>query len=59
MGWAMVRLGRAAHSGADDDTHTLDALRRAGWRVVGVSPGEDIAAAWDRLRGADDVAALR
>jgi uncharacterized protein YbjT (DUF2867 family) len=47
------------HSGADDDTHTLDALRRAGWRVVGVSPGEDVAAAWDRLRGAEDVAALR
>lgn len=59
MGWAMVRLGRALHSAADDDTHTLDALRRAGWRVVGVEPGEDIAVAWDRLRSADDVAALR
>ena len=59
MGWAMVRLGRAVHSAADDDTHTLDALRRAGWRVVGVEPGEDISLAWDRLRGAEDMAATR
>lgn len=59
MGWAMVRLGKALHSGADDDTHTLDALRRAGWRVVGVEPGEDIARAWDRLRGSEETAGMR
>ncbi len=59
LGWAMVRLGRALHSDAGDDTHTLEALRRAGWRVVGVEPGEDIAAAWDRLRSSDEMAALR
>ena len=60
LGWAMVRLGRAAHSDAGDDTHTLEALRRAGWRVCGVEPGEDFAVAWDRLRGSDQsVEALR
>jgi uncharacterized protein (DUF58 family) len=60
LGWAMVRLGRAIHSDAGDDTHTLDALRRAGWRVCGVEPGEDIAVAWSRLHGSDrSVEALR
>lgn len=59
-GWAMVRLGHATRTASDDETHTLDALRRAGWRVCGVHPGEDIATAWDRLLGSDEtVAALR
>lgn len=53
QGWAMVRLGRVGHPAADDDTHTLSALRHAGWRAVGVQPGEDLAAAWERLLGAD------
>lgn len=53
QGWAMVRLGRVGHGPDEADTHTLAALRRAGWRAVGVAPGEDLAAAWDRLLGAD------
>ena len=53
MGWAMVRLGRTARNASDDEKHTLDALRRAGWRVCGVEPGEEIARAWDRLLGTD------
>jgi uncharacterized protein (DUF58 family) len=52
-GWAMVRLGHATRTEGDAGTHTLDALRRAGWRVCGVQPGEDVAAAWDRLLGSD------
>jgi uncharacterized protein (DUF58 family) len=60
LGWAMVRVGRATRPANDDETHTLDALRRAGWRVCGVEPGEDIAVAWDRLLGSDESAeALR
>jgi uncharacterized protein (DUF58 family) len=59
-GWAMVRLGRAVHSDPGDDTHTLDALRRAGWQACGVEPGEDIAVAWDRLLCSDrSIEALR
>jgi uncharacterized protein (DUF58 family) len=60
LGWAMVRVGRATRPANDDETHTLDALRRAGWRVCGVEPGENIAVAWDRLLGSDESAeALR
>lgn len=60
QGWAMVRLGRLGQAAGDDETHTLQSLRRAGWRAVGVQPGEDLAAAWERLLGADDrVASLR
>src|SRR5690606_23086079 len=53
LGWAMVRQGRQHRPATDDETHTLEALRRAGWRVAGVLPGEDVAAAWDRLLGAE------
>lgn len=60
QGWAMVRLGRIGHPATDDETHTLHALRRAGWRAVGVEPGENLAAAWERLLGAEDrIASLR
>jgi len=60
LGWAMVRQGRQHRPATDDETHTLEALRRAGWRVAGVLPGEDVAAAWDRLLGAEmPVASLR
>ena len=53
LGWAMVRLGRTGRTATDAETHTLEALRRAGWRACGVHPGEDLVRSWDRLLGAD------
>lgn len=54
VGWAMVRLGRAGQAASDDETHTFTSLRRAGWRVCGVHPGDDISRVWSRLMGSDD-----
>lgn len=54
QGWAMVRLGRVGQPAGDDGEHTLRSLRRAGWRAVGVHPGEDLAQAWERLLGSDE-----
>lgn len=60
LGWAMVRLGRQHRAANDDETHTLEALHRAGWTACGVLPGEDIARSWDRLLGSQQhVEALR
>jgi len=54
LGWAMVRQGRVGRPADDDETHTLEALQRAGWRACGVHPGEDVATAWQRLVGMED-----
>ncbi len=59
LGWAMVRQGRVGRAAGDDETHTLEALQRAGWRACGVHPGEDVARSWDRLLGAEEGANLR
>lgn len=60
LGWAMVRQGRPGRPATDDESHTLEALRRSGWRACGVHPGEDVALSWDRLLRAEQaVASLR
>ena len=59
--WAMVRTG---HAGVDDppnqdETRTLESLRRAGWTVCAVRPGEDIADCWARLLDSADLVGVR
>lgn len=54
-GWALVRTGEHEGAPADDAARaTADQLRRAGWTVCLVTPGEDVATAWTRLLAADD-----
>ena len=62
--WAMVRTGGGAGGalggGTDtapptpEETRTLDSLRRSGWTVCAVRPGEDTAGAWARLLESDE-----
>lgn len=60
LGWAMVRVGSKTRVTAQQEDHTLEALRRAGWTTCAVTPGEDIARAWSRLLGSDErIEALR
>ncbi|HWJ84609.1 MAG TPA: DUF58 domain-containing protein [Cellulomonas sp.] len=51
QGWAMVRTDGVSASQQHESEHTVRALRRAGWRAVAVSPGEDVVAAWTRMLG--------
>ncbi len=54
LGWAMVRSGQGGRSATDEETHTLEALRRAGWTVCAVHVGEPVSSCWDRLLGSDE-----
>jgi len=49
--WAMVRTDGGTPSQSREAEHTLHALRRAGWRAVGVTSGEDQVDAWLRMLG--------
>jgi len=51
QGWAMVRTDGVSAAQQQDSEHTVRALRRAGWRAVAVTPGEDVVAAWTRMLG--------
>ena len=57
LGWAMVRVGSLERPGTDEETHTLQALGRAGWTACSVQVGEPVSRCWDRLLGSDDRAA--
>lgn len=54
LGWAMVREGSSERAANDEETHTLKALRRAGWTACAVQVGEPVSQCWDRLRGSDE-----
>jgi uncharacterized protein (DUF58 family) len=54
LGWAMVRVGGLDRAGTEEETHTLKALRRAGWTACSVQVGEPIGHCWDRLLGSDE-----
>ncbi|WP_029288759.1 DUF58 domain-containing protein [Cellulomonas sp. HZM] len=49
--WAMVRTDSSGAGHVQETEHTLRALRRAGWRAVGVTAGESPTDAWLRLLG--------
>jgi uncharacterized protein (DUF58 family) len=51
QGWAMVRADGTSPAQQSDTEHTVRALRRAGWRAIAVTPGEDVAGAWTRMLG--------
>jgi uncharacterized protein (DUF58 family) len=51
QGWAMVRTDGTSPQAARDAEATIRALRRAGWRACGVTPGEDVLRCWLRLLG--------
>ncbi|MDT0165524.1 DUF58 domain-containing protein [Actinotalea sp. AC32] len=54
-GWAMVRTSETGEAVASPDAQrTAERLRRAGWTVCLVRPGEDVATCWQRLLTADD-----
>lgn len=54
-GWAMVRTSETGEAIASPGAqNTAERLRRAGWSVCLVRPGEDVAACWDRLLASDD-----
>jgi len=54
LGWAMVLMGRDDRAATDEETHTLAALRRAGWTACAVRVGEPANHSWDRLLGSDE-----
>lgn len=51
QGWAMVLSDPQHAAGQRDARHTVDALRRAGWRACEVTPGEPALDCWLRLLG--------
>lgn len=51
QGWAMVRSDPQHAAEQRDAQHSVDALRRAGWRACLVTPGEPALACWLRLLG--------
>ena len=57
---ALVRVGRPGDpTPTEDQAGTARALERSGWGVATVSPGEDLAACWQRLVARDPVGMLR
>ena len=51
QGWAMVRTDPEHPGESRDAEHTVNALRRAGWRACHVTPDEPLVDAWLRLLG--------
>jgi hypothetical protein len=49
--WAVVRADGPSPAQEREAEHTINALRRAGWRACGVTPGEPIVDCWLRLLG--------
>jgi uncharacterized protein (DUF58 family) len=49
--WAVVRADGPSPAHEREAEHTINALRRAGWRACGVTPGEPIVDCWLRLLG--------
>jgi hypothetical protein len=49
--WAVVRADGPTPAHEREAEHTINALRRAGWRACGVTPGEPIVDCWLRLLG--------
>ena len=60
-GWVMVRTGRPGHddSRTPEERRTLEGLRRAGWAVCAVTPGEDLAVCWERLLDSHEHVAVK
>jgi uncharacterized protein (DUF58 family) len=54
-GWAMVRTSETGDALATTEAETTARrLRRAGWTVCLVRPGEDLRTCWERLTSSDD-----
>ena len=49
-----VRVGSLDRPGTAEETHTLEALGRAGWTACSVQVGEPVSRCWDRLLGSDE-----